>query len=427
MRKLFLTLLIAVFFLSTQLIAQEDDMHYEMKCYNQGQKCPCNKKTKKKVANLSGKKNKRLASKSDAKKRARAKALALRNAAKENQKLKDELEALRRANLIAAAKQQKTPSEAQLAEGTEVSAPKMVVSKEEISSAVAETGPVSAFYGSIENAVNKDVEKEGANSPLSDTTKVVLGFRPLQNDDLKIHIEPAFAWVSNNNVDTTTNSSSYFEMKNTPIVVEHNNIAKFEKISSVLKGSLTGVIPTNGSDRNGGLIMGIQSNLTFHTDFDNTKGNVELSPGFAFDIRQNTTAAPSANASSVSDDKTFTTSDGSMFEKLDPNTQYTVSTQLQVQHSIVDHLAAAIWLKFNFNKKYADTMAYNGSLLTVTPDLWENKMELGLKAPIDFTNKGIGFGGEIGFVSKGLVSGFRPFSSSDNNLMSLYFKISYSF
>ncbi|MBN1114522.1 MAG: hypothetical protein JXA66_04215 [Oligoflexia bacterium] len=395
---------------------------YKMSSYNEFGERKVSKRSrysknrsKKYYSKKTNKKSKSIAkSKSDE----RAKLLAELNKEKdlENEKLKAELEQLRKSNLIAAAQNTEQSTDAKLAAPTSSATPVPTASTE-IAADVEEKEETSPLSANIWNAIERGFKDN--EEPLSNAFGINIKYQATEH--VAFETEPKITWKWTNNTEGSTVTFDDLGFK-----FSYANLYLSPDTDSNINGSVTLTLPTSSGSRDAGNILTMGFNLDGETKVNDKKGALKMGLEFNLPITRYSTGNPSVTSiDGLNSDNQWQAPDGTLFEKLAPGTKYKFGIGFGFSHELGPKLVFEIGTKFTSSKMYADDLYVENVFVdTITEETWKHEFELVFpKLIAKLTDK---LSIESFMKSNGTVEGFRPFSTTDNNVLTWGLRISYA-
>jgi hypothetical protein len=391
MKKLLNVLIILSFLLGLKLSAAP---FYKVRCYDaKGKRVSCESKTAKKKVRKKYTKKKRTKRYTKRKPKVNKEALALQSLKEETSKLKEEVEALRKANLIAAAKKEETPdSTVQLADATATPVPVPTAKVEVVEEKDTTPSPLAfAFWV----AATKDVKDD---KPFGTTVALDINYKFNKNYNL-ILTAPFDMAISGAN----GNDFSVGDVSLTLI----QKLFKNERGLSI-DAKYYAWFPTSSSSRSVDKYVAFRIRPIFKQTFHDGKSHVRVEPEVNFSFQGYKTAAPTAtNPSDLNSDNSFTGDNGLLYEKLSPNEKYSVKLKTRFVHNFTDNFGLGTFVKVSGQRKY--DYALGG---VTQQGGWTKTVQFGIpKFYFSFDN----IYWEIGLITTGNVEGFAPFKSDENN------------
>ncbi len=403
---------------------------YKVQCYDSNYKVvSCDDKARvaktKKVARVFKKKTTK--TETVAERKARERALALRELAVQNETLKVQLEALRRANLIAAAKTTEAPA-AQAAPVVQTAVPAptpapMPIASTQIAKNV-DTEEPSQWGIEVADTISKsfntatDKNKASVSSPLQNELDFILKYKPASN--MVFNVEQDIYWLWNN---TTQADSNGFSADNPAFYFDYLKLYVSESKQTTINGQIK-VVPgiTQGS-RDAGMVAQFYLTAYIKTKFNDGKGYFKFEPEVDPIINKYTTSAPTKTAyDSSMDPYTF---NGLSYEPLSPNTRFAVATNMAVGHRLMEGVTLEASVKFTSANKFADEVFTGGSTYTLTPEGWTNKVRVRFPNVVVSVNDKLTIVGRLEATSRNISTSFKPYSVDDNNTLGFYLVLDY--
>lgn len=277
------------------------------------------------------------------------------------------------------------------------------------------------FAAAIENNTAQPLKND--TDPLYNNFKLIMKYN--LTDLVNLKTEPSVSWKWTNNTDNST----AFMFNDFPISINHNSFYYSKSLQTTFSGAFVISLPTGKWSRQAGVISYLIANVVSKTDINNYKGSITITPEISGAIRRYSTAAPTAT-----DQESFNKLDPAnriaigggdqAYELLSPYDQLTISVNTSFWHKIVGGLSFSTWIKFINTKMYGDYVLSKGQIHTLKPESWINMMEFSQELKYEVSNK---FSIKAGVASTGLLSGYRPFSTSDSNNVVCWLTLKYDF
>jgi len=386
---------------------------YKVKCYDSNNKLvSCDEVARANAAKAQkvAKAKKKVKKETLAQKKARERAIALRDIAKQNDELKREIEALRKATLLAAAKTEEQPAQtAVLAAPTQTVVPtaQASVTKDTV------TDNPNKWAFSIANELGKSMKSD---TPLTNTLDLDLFYNA--TDHMKLGVEQEFVW----NWTTTTNApTTNFSFVDLLLMFNYSKIFQSDDKLNTLDGDINTYIATTKGTRDAGQLANVRLRLKFKRAFNDSKGSIGFQPAFTWYINKATTSAPTGNPEKyipVGDDQ---------YEKLNPNNNYKFGLKSIFNHKLMDSVTFEAYVDVKSTKTHADEALSNqGDLVTITPAGWNNSLEIGLPKVIVSVSER--FSIEALLKTSTSFSNFKLYNTDDANTgsdTSIAFRLSY--
>lgn len=348
-----------------------------------------------------------------AQKNAREKAIALRELAKQNEELRAEMQALRKANLLAAAKTEEKPADtAQLATTTTVQLPVAPTSTTQIATDVEEKDEVK-FGGGITDEVTQGF-KEG------DLFKneLDLAFDYIPTKHLTVEIEQDMYW----NWTTGADSNRGFKFDDLTLMLAYGDIYHTEDKLGQLDGHVKLSLPTTQKSRDFGKVLGIEFKAKWKQMVNNSKGFVKFEAAVTPVINRYSTAPIGSGNGET------TMANGLPWEKLAPNTRFKTGFKTVFNHKLVGALSFETSAAINSAYLFADEVQNDdGTVITVQPAAWSNTLELVLPKFIYTVSDAVSIATKL--VTSTSFDEFKLFNTDKtfgNSDFGVYFSLSYS-
>lgn len=390
MKKLLNVLVILSFLLGLKLSAAP---FYKVRCYDsKGKRVNCESRVAKKKVKRKYTKKKSRRKYTKRKPRVSQEALALKALKEETSKLKEEVEALRKANLIVAAKKEETPdATVQLADKTATPVPVPTAKVEVVEEKDTTPSPVAFGFWVDATKDIKDTEPFGSSIGLDINYK-------FSNDYNLILTAPFDMSISG----ASGNSFSVGDVSLTFI----QKLFKNERGLSI-DAKYYAWFPTSSASRSVDKYIAFRIRPRFKQTFHDGTSHVRVEPEVNFAFQGYKTAAPSATASTIGTVDNFTGDDGLLYEKLSPNEKYSVKVKTRFVHNFTDNFGLGTFVKISGSKKY--DYALGG---VTQQGGWTKTVQFALpKVYFCFDN----IIWEIALLTTGNVDGFAPFKSDENN------------
>ena len=353
MKKLLVLMIVASFSLQAAPF-------YKVKCYDSNNKIvSCDEAARamaksKKIAKNKAKKE------TLAQKKARQRAMALRKIAKQNDELKNEIQSLRKAALLAAAKREEKPAEtAVLAPQTQVVVPtaQTVVAKDTISE-----NP-NKWSAEVANEIGKSFKSE---TPLKNTLDFDVFYQA--TDHMSLGVEQEFTWNWNT---TSTAKDSDFAFVDLLLMFNYAKMYQSDDKLNTLDGDINSYIATTSGTRAAGQLGNVRLRTKFKRSFNDGKGAIKFEPAFTWYLNKSATQHPDSV-----DNKYITVGDDE-FEKLDPNNSYRFALKSIFNYQIMAGVTFETYIDIKSTKTLGDeALNSQGQLTTVVPSGWNNTLEL---------------------------------------------------
>jgi hypothetical protein len=387
---------------------------YKVQCYDANDKlvsCDSIAKIKKHAAVKKSNKTKiakaKKAADALAQKKAREKAIAIRELAKQNEELKTEMQALRRANLLAAAKTEEKPADtAQLAATTTVQVPAAPISTTQVAKE-PETGNKSPWSFNAMNWVRKSMQQD---TPLTNELDLTVAYDV--NPDYTLALEEDLNWNWSN---PKNEAKQGFSLSDIQPIINFNNIYASQSKQTKLFGDITGFVGVSEESRDNGMIFSARFRLRLQTAVNEQKG------WFRFD----TFVIPAIYKYTTTTSKTgdtFETASGNI-DGLTPNSRLDTGVKVWFHHKIAGSLSFETTVKFRGKYTYADEVDTGTEILTLTEAQWRSDIEIELPRIIYTVSDNLTFDGALS--STGSLSKFKPFSIDDGNNLKFVFRMIY--
>lgn len=387
---------------------------YKVKCYDSNNKIvSCDEaaraQAKKKIASKKKAKKKETL----AQKKARERAIALRDIARQNEELKNEIQSLRKAALLAAAKNEEKPAEtAVLAPQTQTAVPaptaQTVVAKDTVSD-----NP-NKWSFEIANEAGKSFK---TGTPLTNMLDLDVYFQA--TDHMSLGVEQEFTW---NWTTTTSSPSTDFRFENLLLMFNYAKIFQSDDKLNTLDGDINTYIATTKRTRDAGQLANARLRLKFKRSFNDNKGALKFEPAFTWYINK----AATQNPASVTNDYIAIGDD--QFEKLNPNNNYRFGLKSIFNHQLMENVTFEAYVDIKSTKTHADNaLSSGGTLVTVTPAGWVNTMEIGF--PKIIVNVSERFAVQALFKTSTSFDEFKLFNTDPaiaNSDTAIAFRISYA-
>jgi hypothetical protein len=386
---------------------------YKVKCYDSNNKLvSCDEVARANAAKAQkvAKAKKKVKKETLAQKKARERAIALRDIAKQNDELKREIEALRKATLLAAAKTEEQPAQtAVLAAPTQTVVP---TAQAEVTKDTVTDNP-NKWAFSIANTVEKSMK---ADTPLTNGLDLDLFYNA--TDHMQLGVEQSFSW----NWTTTTNApTTSFSFVDLLLMFNYSKIFQSDDKVNTLDGDINTYLATTKGTRDEGQLANIRLRLKFKRSFNDSKGSIGFQPAFTWFVNKATTTAPTGDLTKYEqfgDDQ---------FEKLSPGTNYVVGLKSIFNHKLMDSVTFETYVNLKSTRKHADeALGSQGNLVTVTPAEWQNTIEIALpKIVVSVSER---FNIEALLKTTTSFSNFKLYNTSPDNTSSntaLSFRLSY--
>ncbi len=391
---------------------------YKVKCYDSNNKvvsCDEAARAQAKAKRVAANKKKAKKKETLAQKKARERAIALRDIARQNEELKYEIQSLRKAALLAAARTEEKPADtAVLAPQTQTAVPaptaQTVVAKDTVSD------DANKWSFEIANEVNKSFKTA---TPLTNTLDFDLNYQA--TDHMSLGVEQEFVW----NWTTTTNApTTNFSFVDLLLMFNYAKIFQSEDKLNTLDGDINTYIATTKSTRDAGQLGNVRLRLKFARSFNDSKGSIGFQPAFTWYINKNATSAPTG---SITDANKYTLGDDD-FEKLNPNNNYRFGLKSVFNYKLMEDVTLEAYADVKSTKTHADNaLTSGGSLVTITPASWVNTLEICFpKVIVKVSNR---FSVQALFKTSTSLSEFKLFStdpSVSTSDTSIAFKVSYA-
>jgi hypothetical protein len=396
---------------------------YKVQCYDANNKViSCDEKAK--VAKKKTVKRKKIAKKKTVKKetlaekKARERAMALRELAKRNDALKSELEALRNANLLAAAKTSEEPQSALLAPEVTSSIPAPVqISSTQIAKDSDSEGSGWGLY--LHNDVSKNFKQD---SPLGNSFYFEPSYSPFKELVFGWEQEISWFWTNPDNL-----SNSGFAISDPGFYADYSNIytSDSKKTNVQLKGTITAGL--SSASRAETKLLGASVRLRTIFKFNDNKGYFRIDPIVAFNVHRYSTSAPTQaelngdNRGNFYDDPVG----DDFYERLSPNTRFGTTLTSKLKHRLTESVDLAAVLSFTNNYKYGDEVVSGGQVNVLAPARWVSGISLiAPKVFVKVTDK-MNIQTWLRVRATDL-SYFNMFGIDDHNDIGVFFRVAYS-
>jgi len=349
-----------------------------------------------------------------AQKKAREKAIALRELAQQNEELKSEMQALRKANLLAAAKTEEKPADtAQLAATTtvQVPAPATPISTTQVAKD-PEADNKSPWSFEAMNWVSKSM---AANTPLANELDLSAAYAISPEYAFALEDDPVWNWTNPKN-----DPKQGFAFGDIQPIFIFNNIYTSPSKQTILKGDINGWVGVSEASRDQGMIMNARFRLKLITKINDGKGWFRFDPFVTPVIRRYTTSAPTG---ALTDSNTFSMNDGSSYEKLQPYSRLETGIKVWFHHTISGGLSFESTIKIRGKYTYADELDTGSEIITLTDAHWMTDIQLELPRIMYTVNDNLTIDGAL--LSLGSLSSFRPYSIDNGNDLQFLFRITY--
>ncbi len=369
---------------------------YKVKCYNSKNKLvSCDEMARARKAASASKK--RVKKDTLAQRKARERAIALREIAKQNEELKNEVQSLRMASLLAAAKTEEKPADtAVLAAPTQMVIPAATVQTVVATDKVSES--TNKWGLEVANEIDKSFLPETA---LTNCLDIDVSYAA--TDHMTLMAEQEFTWNWNT---TSTAKTSAFAFADILFEFVYLKMFESEDKNSTINGFIDTYIATTKATRSLGQLGNISATLRFKRAFNDGKAAIKFEPGFTWYINKSTTT----NAPTVTSYDGFTDpskyvdiTSGERFEKLSPGTNYKVALKSVFEHRLMEGVTFATHIKVSSKRTFEDSaLSSAGSPVILTPAGWTNSFELCLpKVTVAVSDK---------FTVQGWLSTSAPFT-----------------
>jgi len=393
---------------------------YKVQCYDANDKLVnCNDvaKVKKHVKRKTNSKIAK-AKKTDAlaQKRAREKAIALREMAKQNEELKAEMQALRKANLLAAAKTEEKPADtAQLAATTTIALPAATPISTTAIAKEPETDQKSPWNFDAMNWVTKSMQE---NTPLQNELDLTITYT--WSPDYSFSLEEDLNW---NWTNPNKDKKQGFAFSDIQPIMNFNNIYTSPSKQTTLTGDINGFIGVSEASRNAGMVVAARFRLKLKTKINDGKGWFRFDPFITPAIHRYTTGAPTASSiDDLTESNSFSLGDAA-YEKLQPNSRIATGIKVWFNHKIAGSLSFETTAQLRGKYTYADEVDTGTTILTLTEAQWKSDMELVLPRIIYAVNDSLTLDGAL--TATGPLSKFKPYSIDDGNDLQFVFRMIY--
>lgn len=390
---------------------------YKVQCYDANDKLVnCNdiaalkkhaqvkKNTKSKIAKVK---------KSDAlaQKKAREKAIALRALAKQNADLKAEMQALRKANLLAAAKTEEKPANtAQLASVSTVQVPVAPTSTTQIAKET-ETKEESQFAGYIVDEATQGF-KQG--DLLKNELDIGFDYSPTQHITFEIEQDMYWNWTTGESGDRG------FVFDDLTAQMGYKDIYHTEDKLGQLDGHIKLSLPTTQRSRDFGKVIGIEFKGKWKQLVNNSKGFLKFEAKVTPVINRYSTGPTGSTTDRV-------VVNGLPWEKLAPNTRFKAGFKTIFNHKLVGALAFETSVAVDSAYLFADEVTNDdGTITTIQPAAWNNTIEITLPKFVYTVSDAVKV--ETKLVTSTNFEEFKLFNTDKTftgSNFGVYFKISY--
>jgi hypothetical protein len=379
---------------------------YKVKCYDSKNRViSCDDKARtKKIAKVMKKKPAK--KETLAERKARERAMALRALAKQNESMKSELDALRKANLIAAAKTEEAPK-AQAAPVMQIAVPTTTT---EIAKNVEPESQSSWGFEAF-NEISRSFQTD---SPVQNELDLALKYKPTKDMIFTFEEDLYWFWTNPSGV-----ANSGFQPDNPQFIFDYAGLYVSEDKHTTLDGRIKAVPALTQSSRDKGMVVQFTFKGYLKHKFNEGKGYLKLEPEVSPIISRFTTSAPT---DSQYDEDQFDAG-GIYYEKLTPNTRFSMAAKGVVGHRILDGVNMEGAIKIQGNYTYADEVLNGSQIITIQPAGWNNKMVITLPKVIVSVSDRFTVSGK--FEASSNFASFKPFTVDNNNDLGIFFALDY--
>jgi hypothetical protein len=391
---------------------------YKVKCYDSKNRViSCDDKARtKKIAKVAKKKPAK--KETLAERKARERAMALRALARQNESMKSELDALRKANLIAAAKTEEAPK-APAAPVTQVAIPtttteiaKNIEPEDQSSWGLGVTNEVSKGFRTVTDASTGTT----VYSPFKNELDLAVSYKPAKNMTFTFEEDLYWNWSNPNN-----DPNSGFEADNPQFKFEYSNLYVSESKRTTIGGEIKAVPAVTQSSRSQGMIVQFTLKGKIKHKFNDSKGYLKFEPELSPIINRFSTSP----ATQTQVDEDDFPAGGMYYEKLTPNTRFSMAAKGIVGHRILDGVDIEAAVKLKGDYKYADELTVGGQIYTLTPAGWNNSMYITIPRVVVSVSERFTVIGKFEASCKNL-SQFKPFGLDKYNDMGVFFALDYA-
>ena len=404
---------------------------YKVQCYDSKYNVvSCDDKAKvaksKKIARVFKKKTVKKETASERKARERAR--ALRELAKQNETLKTELDSLRKANLIASAKTSEVPTTAQAAPVVQASVPApattpMPTAATQIAKSV-DTEEKSVWGFEATNYVFKsfnstvDDKKNSVSSPLQNELDLIVKYMPTSSMSFGAEEDIYWNWAN-----TTNAANNGFALDNPSFCFDYFGLYVSENKQTTVDGEIRMVPGIKQKSRDAGMVAQFYFKSTIKSKFNDGKGYFKFEPEIVPIINKYSTSSP--KATSFSDDMFMIGDVG--YERLSPNTRFAMDGKVSLGHKLMEGVTLEASAKFTSANTFADEFFDSSGINhTITPAGWSNSTQIRFPAVI------IGVSDRFTVIARleadcgDLAKGFKPYAVDDNNSLAFFFIMDYA-
>jgi len=406
---------------------------YKVQCYDSKYNIvSCDDKAKvaktKKIAKLSKKKS--IKKETASERKARERAMALRELARQNETLKEELSSLRTANLIASAQTSTAPT-AQAAPIVQASVPAPAATPMP-TAATQIAKSIDTEEKSQWNFEAADWISKGFNSATDSKTNAVVS-SPIQNElDLAVKYQPLknmiftaeedIYWNWNN---TTNADSNGFFGDNPSFAFDYLNLYTSETKQTTLGGQIKVVPGVNQSSRDKGMVAQFYLTAKLKSTFNDGKGYFKFESEVDPAINRYSTSAPTKTSyDSSMDPYTF---NGLAYEKLTPNTRFAVAGNMVLGHRLIEGVTLEAGIKMTSSNKFAsEILDSSGVNHTLVPEGWSTKMRVRFPSVIVSVSDRFTIMGILEANCSDISKDFKLYAADTNNSVTFFFVMDYA-
>ena len=404
---------------------------YKVQCYDSKYNVvSCDDKAKvaktKKIARVFKKKSVKKETASERK--ARERAMALRELARQNETLKGELDSLRKANLIASAKTSVAPT-TQAAPVVQASVPAplatpMPTAATQIAKSI-DTEEKSTWgfeatnwiYKGFNSATDAKTQAQ-VSSPIQNELDLAAKYIPQSN--MIFTAEEDIYWNWNN---TTNADSNGFFGDNPAFYFDYIGLYTSESKKTTLNGEIKVVPGINQSSRDRGMIAQFYLIAKMKSTFNDGKGYFKFETEVDPAINKYTTSAPTATTATDS----MPVFNGLAYENLTPNTRFAVAANTVLGHRLVEGVTLEGSIKMTSANKFAseitDTAGVNH---TLTPEGWSTKMRVRFPQVIVSVSDRFTVMGILEADCNDISKDFKLYAADSNNNVTFFFVMDYA-
>jgi len=374
---------------------------YKVECYNaNNQLVSCNEpvkakpKAKKKIA-----KKRTHPKETLAQRRARERAIALREQQKRNAQLKMELEALRKAELVVATKTEEAPAPTvQSAPAVTASIPAPVAFSSTKIVKNPEPSAQSSWALGLKDWVSRNFS---AGSATNNELDISINYTLNQHIDFAVEQDIYWNWTNPEGKITKDNG---WNMDDVLTIFSYGNLWVSESKKTTISFDITGAWGTSKESRDNDIYFTPRFRFLIKNTFNDGKAYIDFRPFITLSVRKYTTSAPTgskkADTATLGADK---------YEKLTPNERFKTGVKTIFSHKLFNSLSFSPYVEVTCSDTYDQSVAGG----TIVPSTWNNSLKFAFPRFTFGVTDSLSIDAYIDM--KGPLSSFRPFSTNDKN------------